>query len=573
VSQAGITAAHCINPNCPRPYPQNIGNKFCSDCGSSLRLLNRYIPLQKLGSGGFAAIYTVWDEKRRKEQVLKVLLDASPKALSLFEQEATVLASLHHPGVPKVEPNSYFQVTVGSSPQLVLPCLVMEKITGQTLEDILKYYSQGCPEAWVQNWLKQAVYILRELHQRQIIHRDIKPSNLMLREGTDQLVVIDFGGAKQIGDKKVNYQMSSTRLFSPGYSPPEQIAGASVGPSVDFYALGMTCIHLLTGQYPLDMEDPKTGELRWQQSAKVSPDFAALLDDMVQPNAEQRPTNTNELLARLRIISSKSLTSNLTAALFQLISKLPQNLFKLSLATLGLIPKLIGQSIFLFWRLIAHLINAVFSTFWVMLLGGIGAVFGAIIGFGLAYYFPITRQFNLVFSYGITQVIPPFTIFLKPGIILFTIAGLGTVCGLRLAGRLHQQKRYLMPAVMGIFSYGLGWFIVQKAASNAVAGPDEIVLMTAISAFLLTLGLGLPSHNIVYAIVTAAGTASTFEGLCNLLMQTAIFGFSNSFFESFDWTSFGFSLGFFSIMGIIIGFWLCVSHFLVVPFLRSLGWR
>lgn len=575
--QTVATAAHCINPHCSRPYPQTMGNNFCNVCGAPLKLLRRYTPLQKLGVGGFAVIYTVWDEKTKKEKVLKVLLETSPKALALFEQEATVLASLRHPGVPKVEPNSYFQISFGNSPEIVLPCLLMEKISGKTLEEILQYHqSQGLPEAWVQNWLKQAVYILRELHQRQIIHRDIKPANLMLREGTEQIVLIDFGGAKQIGAKQANSQASSTRLFSPGYSPPEQIAGAVVGQNADFYALGMTCIHLLTGKYPLDLEDPRTGNLPWQKFAKVSPSFASLLDDMIQPNIEKRPVNANELLSRLRRINSQTITSTVAKALFKIISKLPSDLFKLALAILGLFGQSITKTIVLFWKAIAHLTKAFFSTIWQMTLGGIGGGFGAIIGYWLAY----TTVFGKELDYFLSHTFPRLTtlpFFVNSAIILFSCAGLTTALSLMIARKIGQKQRYFMAIIMGIVSYGLGCFLVHKLPSNAIL-PEDLVLMTALASGLLTLGLGLPSHQIVYVVVSTVGTGSVFAGLLALVMKifvplNGVLGIYGSFLDSFNWTNFVFSIVFFSTMGIVIGFWLSVTHFFVVPVLRMLGWR
>lgn len=577
MSQTVATSAHCINPLCPRPYPQTMGNNFCNVCGAPLRIFNRYIPLQKLGVGGFAAIYTVWDEKTKKERVLKVLLETSPKALALFEQEATVLASLRHPGVPKVEPDSYFHVTFGKSPEVVLPCLVMEKISGKTLEDILQYHqSQGLPEAWVQNWLKQAVYILRELHQRKIIHRDIKPANLMLREGTEQIVLIDFGGAKQIGVKQANSQASSTRLFSPGYSPPEQISGAVVEPNADFYALGMTCIHLLTGKYPLDLEDPKTGDLHWQKFTNVSQRFANLLDDMIQPNIEKRPANANELIARIRKISSQTITFALALTVFKVISKLPTDLFKFSLAILALLGQSITKTIVLFWQAIAHLTKAFFSTLWQMTLGGIGGACGAIIGYWLAYKTAFGKELEYLISQNSPQL-TDFPIFLNSGIILFACAGLTTAWGLILAGKLRQQQRYLIAIIIGMSSYALGCLLVQKVPSSSIL-PEYLVLMTGVTSGLLTLGLGLPSHQIVYALISAVGTAITFAGLLVLVMQifvplNGVFGIYGTFLDNFNWTNFAFSMAFFSSMGIIIGFWLGVSHFFVVPVLRMLGWR
>lgn len=578
MSQSVATAAHCINPNCPRPYHQDMGNNFCNVCGSSLRLLNRYIPLKRLGTGGFATIYTVFDQKTRTERVLKLLLETSPKAIALFEQEAKVMASLRHLGVPKVDPDSYFFVTLGNSPPRVFPCLVMEKITGQTLEDILEHYPQGCPEAWVLNWFKQAVHILRELHKRRIIHRDIKPSNLMLREGSGQLVVIDFGGAKQITPNNGNgYPISSTRLFSPGYSPPEQITGAQVGASADFYALGMTCIHLLTGQYPLDLEDPKTGNIKWRQYAKVNPAFATLLDDMVRPNVAQRPAHANEILARIRKFSSKTITSSLTIGLFQFITSLIGNFLKLIFAGFTLTGKSITQLISTVLRLIMQVVRACLSTLWEMLLGGIGAGLGAAIGCWLAYKSPIVTQFQSLFTQELSQDIINIQLVTKPGFMLFILAGLGTALGLKLAGRFNQQQRYLLLGLMSTLGYGLGWFIMQKTASDLGIAPDDLVQMTAVTGFLLALGLGLPSHNLVYALVTAVGTASFFNLLLKLVVQflpfAAMFGVSDYFFANLSWGNFWFSVIFFSLLAIAIAFWLGITHYIVVPFLKRLGWR
>ncbi|MGB3760516.1 MAG: 4-Cys prefix domain-containing protein, partial [Rivularia sp. (in: cyanobacteria)] len=116
-SQPNLNAIHCVNPNCSRPYPQPWGNKFCLACGAQLQLQDRFIPLERLGSGGFARIYTVWDVKTQTEKVLKVLVETSPKALELFAQEAEVLQRLKHGGVPKVEPDGYFFHHLSSSNQ------------------------------------------------------------------------------------------------------------------------------------------------------------------------------------------------------------------------------------------------------------------------------------------------------------------------------------------------------------------------------------------------------------------------------------------------------------------------
>ncbi|MFM7366956.1 MAG: protein kinase domain-containing protein, partial [Sphaerospermopsis kisseleviana] len=311
LSQINLSAVHCINPHCQRPYPQPWGNKFCNSCGSPLQLVDRYYPLQPLGSGGFAQIYTVWDVKTQTEKVLKVLVENSPKALELFILEAEVLSNFRNSGVPQVDADGYFQISVTHPKPHQLACLVMEKIDGYTLEEVRKNFPQGCPEDLVLNLLSQAVKILQELHHRKIIHRDIKPSNLMLRSPApnallqaEELVLIDFGGAKQFSGGILRSPSPSTRLFSSGYSPPEQITGGNVGPAADFYALGRTMIELLTGKYPQELEDPITGELSWRKWCNVNIQLADLLDEMIQADVRSRPAHAAIIQKRLLAINS-----------------------------------------------------------------------------------------------------------------------------------------------------------------------------------------------------------------------------------------------------------------------------
>ncbi|MEW5860477.1 MAG: serine/threonine-protein kinase [Cyanobacteriota bacterium] len=550
------SAAHCINPDCSRPYPQPWGNKFCNCCGAPLQLNNRYIPLQTLGSGGFAAIYTVWDLQLAKDRVLKVLLESSSKAQELFEQEASVLASLHHPGVPGVEPDSYFVVNLGHPSYRRLPCLVMEKINGQTLQDILdRHYPQGCPESLVTNWLKQALDILQELHRRQIIHRDIKPSNLMLRQETGQLVAIDFGGAKQIGTVQVGQEASSTRLISPGYSPPEQISGGAVGPGADFYALGQTMIHLLTGRYPPELEDPATGELRWRHCVPVSPAFADLLDDMVQADVRQRPATAVEVQRRLAGDSSmKTKTSQVPQSFSDAIATIAGRSLKLVWVAIASIVTLVGQTALFVVRAIAKVVTACLDTLWEMLVGGIAGGVFAVTGFSLAYVFPLGAHFAALLA-QLPPVFPDIPLPVGQAILLFTFAGWGTAWGLTEAGGFGQRKRRLVAGVMGVFGYGLGWLVCHVMPAGTVL---QMVTLIAVAVGPLTLGLGLPSHQLVHAVVAAAGTAGVFAGL----------GFFT--LSAFDLLP---SLGFFSLLGVTIAFWLGVSYYLVVPFLRWLGWR
>ena len=572
-----MRAIYCINPDCQRPYPQRWGNKFCNSCGASLQLVDRYVPLERLGTGGFAQIYTVWDQKTQTEKVLKVLVEDSPKALELFVQEAAVLSSLRHPSVPKVDADGYFSVEMLQATSLQgnfiprqLSCLVMEKINGQTLEEVFQQFPQGCPQELVLNWLAQAVEILQELHKRNIIHRDIKPSNLMLRSplaplnkgGWGDLILIDFGGAKQFSFSLFRREPSSTRLFSSGYSPPEQIAGGNVGPSSDFYALGRTMIEMLTGISLLDLEDPLSGKLLWRNGVNVNPKLADLLDEMVQEDMRSRPANAAIVQKSLAHIAQPS-------AQQQFFSQLGLS-FRLTLGSIKQAPtyliKAFGKTTFFILKAIFKVLLACIDTTWTMLLTGVGAGFGAIFGLILANQTNLDNQLTEFLSRQLPGLFPNHQTVSSSQMLLFVGSGLGTAWGLTVAGGFGQRRRFLVASLMGIVAYGFGWIVLQLTTpQNAADGFVEMILATV---SLLTLGLGLRSHHIVHAVMAGFGTAIMFAGLIVLGFPTNIF-----FFSSPSWNQLWLSVTFFGFMGVVLSFWLGVSNYLIVPGLRFLGWR
>ncbi len=568
MSHISKSAVHCINPDCQRPYPQLWGQKFCNSCGAPLQLLDRYVPLQRLGSGGFAQIYTLWDEKTQTEKVLKVLVENSPKAVELFAQEAAVLIGLRHPGVPRVDDDGNFQINLFNPQPRQLPCLVMEKIDGLTLEEILEQYPQGCPQELVLKWLTQAVEILQELHKRQILHRDIKPSNLMLRTfpattllnqgggGESPLVLIDFGGAKQISGAMLGRESSSTRLFSSGYSPPEQVTGGNVGPAADFYALGRTMIELVTGKYPPKLEDPQTGELRWRSGININPQLADLLDEMVQEDVRSRPANAAIIQRRLAKISRPSshsdFFSQLIQAVRQAIASFTQALSKTTLFTF--------QAIF-------KVFTACLMTIWTMVLTCIGAAIGTIAGFILAYHTILGDRVGEIVSDRLLGLIPNINPVLGSEILLFAAAGLGTAWGLTAAGSFGQRRRFLIASLMGIIGYGFSWLVLQLITPPG--GIEASVISISVAVFLLTLGLGIRSHQIVYAAIASFGSALVFALLISLRLSPTAF----LFHSPPDKLNLLLTIVFFSLAGLFVSFWLAVSHYLIVPGLRFLGWR
>lgn len=338
--------SYCINPQCQnRQNPEEFDH--CQACGTALLIENRYRilrPLRQPQPAHPTEIFEVEDWGTSLEdwgslKVIKVLkYDNNPDLVRLLKQEARVLMWLRHPGIPRVEPDGYFTVSPHKSSKQ-LHCLVMEKIEGENLEEWLVHQGKISQDEAL-DWLQQITEILDQLHSQNLLHRDLKPSNLILRPN-GQLTVIDFGTVG-VGD------WGTTKIGSLGYAAPEQMTGEAVLQS-DFFALGRTFVHLLTGQSPMNFPTVrKTGKIFWRNDApQVSPLLADFIDTLMKPVPQQRPKNTRFILKKIQELSPKIYN-------FEISNK---NLIKLFNFAFSLLIGLIG------FRLILHKIPPVIRTY------------------------------------------------------------------------------------------------------------------------------------------------------------------------------------------------------------------
>lgn len=252
---------------------------------------DRYRVLKVLGRGGFGVTYLAENASLPGEPkcVIKQLCPKTQNALSLerakvrFRREARALASLgSHSQVPQLL--DYF-TTNGEF------YLVQDYIQGETLSQEVRRRGRQS-EARVKQFLQEILPVLKFIHRNRIIHRDIKPSNIIRSEGDDRLVLIDFGAVREFLtdlDNTVYFQPQTTQFVgTPGFAPPEQLALRPCYSS-DIYALGMTCLYLLTGRSPIEFDvDPQTGNIHWLHTVSVSDHFAFILDKMLRPSPEDR---------------------------------------------------------------------------------------------------------------------------------------------------------------------------------------------------------------------------------------------------------------------------------------------
>jgi serine/threonine protein kinase len=306
---------------CPRcGHSNRIGAGFCAQCGASLAYLQgrmrlqagqtlkggAYEVVQPLMRGGMGALYLVKDlEAFDRLRVLKELLDyvdpadypdrpayeqAVQRAHERFEDEARILASLHHPGIPEII--AYFT-------ELGRNYIVMEYVEGKDLNEGLSHVDdQGqlvsggpYPVEDVVRWGIQVCKILEYLEGRKpipVVHHDIKPANLVLDKHTGDIRLVDFGTAQTrlMGQLDPKVALAKSSIFGTmGYAPPEQYQGKSI-PRSDIYALAATMYHLLTD------DDPQNHPMSFPWPASLDGPLARVLGKAVEPDPQKRSTAT-----------------------------------------------------------------------------------------------------------------------------------------------------------------------------------------------------------------------------------------------------------------------------------------
>ena len=286
------------NPTPPPPGPMGPGILRVNS-----RLADRYEIMRVLGRGGMSTVYRAIDRRFKGvervvaiKEMFNTTQDAEARRVRLatFEREASLLATMHHPAIPRI----YDYFTHNGRIYLVLEC-----IEGENLETLLDHRDQAIPESDLVNWGAQICELLSYLHNRTpapIIFRDLKPSNIMLRADSDQIVLIDFGIARTFqGDQR------GTMIGTEGYAPPEQYRGLA-GPPGDIYALGATLHHLATNNDPR-LETPFTFHQRppRQLNPALSNAFEEVILKAVAYKVEDRFTSSEEM--RQALIGTRAL--------------------------------------------------------------------------------------------------------------------------------------------------------------------------------------------------------------------------------------------------------------------------
>lgn len=218
------------------------------------RPVDGYTIRRGLHRGGFGEVYYAVSDAG-KEVALKLLTHDLDTELRGIRQ----CLNLKHPNLVTI-----FDVKTDSEGDT---WVIMEYVSGASLEDVLAAFPTGLPRDEVRDWMSGILAGVDYLHGRGIVHRDLKPANIYRENGV--VKIGDVGLSKQMGGTRRQHTEAVGTVY---YMAPE-VAKGQYGPEVDVYSLGVMLYELLTGKLPFDGET--TAEILMKHLSS-RPDLAAL---------------------------------------------------------------------------------------------------------------------------------------------------------------------------------------------------------------------------------------------------------------------------------------------------------
>lgn len=248
-------------------------------------LAGRYRVGELIGRGGMSDVYVGSDSRLGRTVAIKILkssLAADPSFRTRFRQEAQAASRMAHPTIVRVFDAGEETVTAGGH-DVQLPFIVMERVSGRLLKDIIRMGPIEPLEAV--RIMEGILTALEYSHRAGVVHRDIKPGNIMITSA-GQVKVMDFGIARAISDSSATVAQTTAILGTASYFSPEQAKGEQVDARTDLYSAGVVLFEMLTGRVPFRGDTPVSVAYQHVSEppvlpSSINPQLSPALDQVV----------------------------------------------------------------------------------------------------------------------------------------------------------------------------------------------------------------------------------------------------------------------------------------------------
>ncbi|ESW18948.1 hypothetical protein PHAVU_006G084600 [Phaseolus vulgaris] len=236
----------------------------------------------KLGEGGFGAVYKGTMKNGKVIAVKKLISGKSSKINDDFESEVTLISNVHHRNLVRL---------LGCCSKNQDRILVYEFMANNSLDKFLFGKRKGSL-SWKQRYdiilgiARGLTYLHEEFHVS-IIHRDIKSGNILLDEEL-QPKISDFGLVKLLpGDQS---HLSTRFAGTMGYTAPEYALHGQLSEKADTYSYGIVVLEIISGQKSTDVkivDDDAEDEYLLRKAWKLNERgmHLELVDKSLDPNS------------------------------------------------------------------------------------------------------------------------------------------------------------------------------------------------------------------------------------------------------------------------------------------------
>lgn len=280
--------AAILNYLAPPSHPEMLGR------------IGRYEIERVIGRGGMGVVFKGFDTELNRPVAIKVLaqhLSYSGAARQRFAREAKAAAAVVHEHVVAI----HNVETEGDMPFLVMPYIGGESLQARVdregmlgVKEILRIGIQAAAG-------------LQAAHDQGVIHRDIKPGNILLEEGVERALVMDFGLAQTIDDATLT--QTGILTGTPSYMSPEQANGKPIDTRSDLFSLGSVLYFMAAGHSPF-RADRAMGILHricndphkpvWQEHPEIPDDLSDVIDRLLEKNPAYRFASAKQVQEALQ---------------------------------------------------------------------------------------------------------------------------------------------------------------------------------------------------------------------------------------------------------------------------------